>query len=405
MCGIHGYVNGGSKDADITSFLTDGFVAGQVRGMDSSGIALIDTLLPEVVWQKLPVNGSMFIQDKYAKTLLSDAASKGMIAICHTRFATSGRINMATAHPFYVDSLTSDKEMIGVHNGTLSGWKNHASAKDFDVDSEWALTHIFNEGLDAFKDFTGAFCFVWWDNESDKVLNIALNDQRNMFVAFTTDGGMAYASEGGMLYWLLERNKLRLKSPIIQLKPDNWYKFNIDKPGEFNKTSLPVAPVIYYPTNTYAPKTTYVSVMDKVGVVLAGIADKEESKPAPVNQNKQLTLAVDTPKVVSKEEVKLAVDFGLQNQSGYFTPGMLDINTNEVWGIFSYNAGGSDELEGVIRNASNLPWDDTTTWPVTAIGMIDDDKSITVICSKPRLQVVSKNSTSSANVSNEMTVH
>lgn len=386
--------------------------------MDSSGIAVIDTTINEIMWQKLPVCGSMFVQDKFARNLLSEASSHGRISICHTRFATTGKVRVTTAHPFYIEKEDSDKEIIGVHNGTISNWQSKANAKEYNVDSEWALNEIYNDGLKAFENFSGAYCFVWWDSDDDKVLNIALNKERTMFVAFTTDGGMAYASEAGMLYWLLERNRLKLKQPIIQLKPDNWYKFDATKPMEFVRTELPAVvytPVVYTPVYNYNHK----SIMDKVGEVLAKASASPEAKAAAlpsaqavtVEPNKQLVTTESKPRIVSKEEVKMALDYGIQNQAGYFIPEFIDDDTDELHGTYVYGKEGESELDGIIRNATALPFDKDTIWPVTTIGMMDDNERLVVICSRPRLQLVAKVANDAnasgqrSDISNEATVH
>lgn len=403
MCNIHGYVNGGKKDSDISGFLTDGFIAGQVRGMDSSGMTTIEAHFSDPAWHKLPVCGSMFVQDKFAKSLLTDAAGPGMMTICHTRLATSGKVGLSTAHPFVVEREGSTREFIGVHNGTLSTWRSHASAKEFDVDSEWALNQIYERGLAAFEDFMGAFCMVWWDSEDNKVLNIALNDERHMFVAFTTDGGMAYASEGGMLYWLLERNKLKLSQPIIQLKPENWYKFDIDELTKFKRTELPLA-TYYMPANNTQRNYTHVTVVDKMNYVLGEIAKKEEAanKPAAVEQGKQLMLLTNKPKTVTKAEVKLAKEFGIQNEAGFFQVSGLDSTTDELYGTYFYGQEYDKELDAVIRNAASLKFDTNDVWDTTAIGLIDDNGTLSVVCSRPKIKLLKDKP---ANVSKQAILH
>lgn len=363
-------------------FLAQGFVAGSLRGKDSSGIALIETISEQVDFQKLPIPGMYFIQDTAAQQLLSDANDPLTIAICHTRAATSGKIGLNQAHPFLIEGEEDNpREIIGVHNGTLNSWYNHKLSKYYNVDSEWALALIYNEGMKAFEEFRGAYCFVWWDSENSQVLNIALNDQRPMHIAFTTTGSMAYASEPGMLYWLLERNGLNLDGPILKLASDYWYKFNVNDLKNFTKEELPAVRTV---SNYQAPSSfpTRTSTMENVGRVISrAIAEQAKST------SNNLVLVSDTPKPsVTMEEVEQAKALGLSNMRGSFIPTFADPNANEVWGAFVYN--GTDEIEAVIRNVVDLPINPDETWDTTVIGMVDDGLSITAICSKPRIALV-----------------
>lgn len=381
MCGIHGYVNGGNKDRDISSFISDGFVAGSLRGMDSSGIAVIDSEALEYCAQKLPVQGSMFITDRYAQQLLEDAANKNSITICHTRAATSGKIGINQAHPFYMDNDENDRIMVGVHNGTLTGWSNKEGARKYTVDSEWGLNHIYEKGLDAFKDIAGAFVFVWWDSDDGDVLNFALNDQRPMYIGFTKGGGMAFASEPGMLYWLMERNRLHLEGQLLQLTAGHHYRFNINNVRNPHKQKLPT-PVVYTPNyHGHSNRSTYVRAtnMDAVAAVLTTYARKN-TKDGTGDTKKEAGRSY-----ISVDEVENAKILGMHTCHGKFQPYWEDKDEDLMYGTFYPND--FDEMDAVIRGASHLEYSTTTMWPVIMLGVIDEGTRFTGICSKPRLQL------------------
>ena len=275
MCGIHGFISGNKKDLNADDFMRSGFVAGSLRGMDSSGVASIMVQRKTFAFQKLPVAGSTFIQDKYADTLIRRANDTGIITLGHTRSATVGKVGYSEAHPFWMEQDT--RELIGVHNGTLTNWRSDASAKDYDVDSEWALNKIFDEGKDAFAKFSGAYCFAWWDSNDHETVNFALNSERPMNVVFTENGNMAFASEAGMLYWLLERHKVAMKGKILTLAAGNWYKFKVNDVENFTKEELPKPKVAAVVTQQpyYSNRKT---VVDDVTALLGRLAAGKEAQ-------------------------------------------------------------------------------------------------------------------------------
>ena len=409
MCGLHGYVNGKARNTTADDFLANGFIAGSLRGTDASGIASVNAK-GQVFWQKLPVSGPMFIGDKYTKSLMKDAMEPHSISICHTRSATvGGSEGINGAHPFLIDCDEAGvREMIGAHNGTLTSWHNKKGAAKFKVDSEWALNHIYDEGIGAFKEFIGSYCFVWWDSNESKVLNIALNKERPMCVVFTKDGGMAYASEPGMLYWLCERNNIQMDGPVLRLDADRWYKFHSEKLREFTSESLPAIPVkavvtTYHGTNFTRYARDSKSVVEKITTLLELIGNKATSKAS--------TSMVVLPTVkefnptfsVTKEEVLQAKEWQLLGKRGVFKPSYLDKSNNEVVGVFIQ----TDVMEfpAVIRNAEKLEYGPATEWEVSCIGMNDDGFDFVAICSKPRISSVSKQVASSPQLSTPTSIH
>lgn len=371
MCGIHGFINTKKKENNADDFVTSGFVAGSLRGSDSSGIAVIGVADKTIDFQKLPIMGPMFIQDKYAKSLMVAARTAETFTICHTRAMTTGKVGYNEAHPFYVNADT--RELIGVHNGTLTGWNYRSGANKFSVDSEWALNMIFDKGLEAFKEFNGPYCFVWWDSDDSETLNFALNKDRPMCIAFTEDGNMAYASEAGMIKWLCDRHSIKIKGAILYLIPDKWYKFPVADPSKFTRTDLP-SYVSTYTAPAPVTHTPYTTVMDRVTTLLDKIASATP-KPA-------LKLAHESRKpMVSADEVQNARDLQYLGTRVTFIPYWTD-GDNEVTGDVQID---NSELEGIIRNAGELEYKTGTEWACTVIGVFDDGKDMKLICSKPTL--------------------
>lgn len=383
MCGIHGFINTAKKENNADDFIRSSFVANSLRGMDSCGIASINVLKKVLDYHKLPVNGSTFIQDKYADALIREARQERIITIGHNRAATTGKVGYNSAHPFYVQE--KERELVGVHNGTLTYWNGKKNASKFTVDSEWALNHIFDNGMEAFKDFTGAFCFVWWDSDNEDTLNIALNSERPMSVAFTEDGNMAYASEDGMLYWLMRRHNLKIKGPVLLLSADKWYKFPSANPANFSKEDLPKSTT---PTYTTAPVnyTRYnqgPTIIEKVDKLLTKIAGQAAAQPTTALVPVGTTVTVSNKPNVTVTELQNARELGVMSKEGIFEPYWYDEATDCIIGTVYLSD--NSEFSGTIRNSGDIDYDNNGNieWSVRVIGIEDDGKELTAICGKP----------------------
>ena len=376
MCGLHGFI---AKERHTTAddFIKDCFVAGQLRGGDASGIASIHPKEGAMALQKLPVPGTFFITDKYAMQLVRAANIPGTISMCHTRAATTGGQGHSEAHPFHV--VEGERELVGTHNGTLSDWRGKPLASKYAVDSEWALNHIFLHGAEGFKDINGAFTFVWWDSDSSETLNIALNDQRPLHVAFLKKGGMAYASEPGMLHWLLERNRVEVVGPIVALAAHYWYKFDINNPKEFTKEKLlrqPAAPVNYgtsYSHGSSHRRSSSTDIISKVDALLLKIGGARPALTATVGTKSGLT--------VKLSEISRARQMSLYKEEGKFVPYWYDESTNEMYGMF--DMGNGMDFNAIIRNSGDIEFKMDAEWDVACIGIDDDGKTINAICTKP----------------------
>lgn len=387
MCGIFGTVTGKARNPKLSKFLSDSFMASQVRGTDSSGIFLADTIVKNRLAgvQKLPVCGSMFVGDKAAANLIDNADGIGNIAVGHVRAATYGKVTLNNAHPFIIESENGrlDRELVGVHNGTLTSWASHKDAKYFDVDSEWALSQIFEQGIEAFRNtIKGAYAFVWWDRDEQSMLNIALNEARPMHIAFTKNDDMLFASEAGMLAWIAERNDIAIDGDILQLTADHHYQFEVGKVRDFTKVKLP-KPVAAASsgsssgtgvgtgyTSGYSSSYSAATTCEKVELVLGKYLAAPPAQPNPL-----------------RKEFEAAKELGLNKRPGTFWPAMFINNGAEVSGSFVFD----DTLESmnaVVRNALTLTdWQPGDWWQCSIIGVREVNGDMVAIVTRPKGQL------------------
>lgn len=382
MCGLLGAVVGNLTNVKFPAFIRDGLVANSLRGMDSCGIAVIDNK-GDVDFQKLPVTGSMFIQDKRVKDLIDSVNAARTIAMTHNRAATVGKVNFNNAHPFYFNDADASgritRELIGCHNGTLTV----PGTNPYDTDSEWALERIMEDGRDAFRKFRGAFAFSWWDSNHPDELNIALNSQRDVHIARLEQGGMLYASEAGMLHWLAERNSLTIKGDILQLQPLHHYRFSTKEPSKFLKEAIPEPPVTYTPQSNYTTRA-YTSHFSDVEKLLERAAASPESKPEAKGKTTQA-------------QIQTAKEMSMFGVKGMFLPIMYNVEQDRYEGVFSAaltEGGKIIEWDAVIMGygaGPTLP--ENASWPVNVVGMVDDGTETTLFCSKPVLSLVDERRT------------
>jgi hypothetical protein len=245
MCGIQFVVNGNSYSNKTEEFLTDAFIANQVRGMDSSGVFQVDSKFNkngtrDVCFFKKACHGSDFIGYSAAKEILA-ASSRKPITVGHVRAATAGNVTHENAHPF-VAIRPDGSRIIGVHNGSLQGWADNEGADDHEVDSAWLFNKLAKDGIAAFEGFNGAFALVWFDSLHPNSLFIARNDKRTLYYGYSEgDKVMFGASELGMLGWLMERNDIKVAKNANDIRffyPEAGFVHEVDinNPRKIEKT-------------------------------------------------------------------------------------------------------------------------------------------------------------------------
>lgn len=219
MCGIIGVAG------TITSALEESFkdllILDSLRGEDSTGVAMVHSAGDISVVKEV---GDPFIL-LGTKRFSNAFKSSHRVLIGHNRWATTGKVNRANAHPFECGDL------IGVHNGTLRNKYQIPGHIHFDTDSESLYNHIDKVGIDeAMKIAEGAWALVYY-NKLDHSVNMLRNDQRPLFFSYTKGKkALMWASEKWMLQVASSRNKVELDK-IVDLPVDKWHKFSMPNGG------------------------------------------------------------------------------------------------------------------------------------------------------------------------------
>lgn len=203
MCGIVGHVSYDTTGTDlgVCSLLEEMLIVDTVRGKDSTGAFWKDRLKAQVMYQKDVVDGGTFVHTK-----LGDCAFLSVDwMVGHNRAATLGGVSEESAHPF------AHKNLIGVHNGTIHGYKALWPGIEGvnDSDTLYAALNEVDATADAITEFlaqihSGAYALVWFDHRTEK-LHFVRNAQRPLHFVETEREGLFFASEGMMLKWLTER--------------------------------------------------------------------------------------------------------------------------------------------------------------------------------------------------------
>lgn len=251
MCGIVGIV--AKKDKGLTvphlEVFREMMICDSIRGEDSTGVFSVNDS-GNASFLKLATHPFNLVDSKEYKDWAQAAWASGRAVIGHNRKATLGSVSNKNAHPFV------NRNIIFIHNGNVSNFRallhhKKRSRLEIEVDSHAAAVVLSeNDPLKILPEFKGAFTFVWYDVEKKKLYFIR-NEERPLFFA-NTDDHVYFASEGGMLHWLLDRRTL--KAQITSLKPNKLLQFNLcDIPFsweyadvEFKKEPLIIAPPPLY---------------------------------------------------------------------------------------------------------------------------------------------------------------
>lgn len=290
MCGIVGIVSvarQGLAERDCDMF-RDLLIADSLRGSHGTGIVKVNKKGDVDYLKKVGNPFDLFHAKNYGN--FHEKGDKKAIVralIGHNRFATTGDLNNACAHPFQHGDITM------VHNGTLTQGCPLPKIKDFKVDSE-ALCHAIDSiGLDeALHKTWGAYALALY-NQKTKTLSLVRNSQRPLyFCAFWGQNDFAFASEAGMLRWVLNRNNYGIAAglDIREVPIHTEISFNLQT-GELGEREIrPQYPVYEFRPTLPAPYVPPIGE-DKtspLGFKLRSVGGKNETPAEVRKENEQI---------------------------------------------------------------------------------------------------------------------
>lgn len=260
MCGIVG-IAGNLKLGDEALF-TNLLFADTLRGSHATGVALVKGQCREITTFKGAYSAPIFLGLQETANVLQNFM-QNTVALGHNRHATKGSASdHKGAHPFVSDHITL------VHNGSLT---THAAltTETFVVDSAAICKAISVEGAaNVLPKLSGAYALVWIDSNLN-TLNFARNSERPLFLNKDHfSGSLCWASEEGMLNWLIARNKHSVSSTIgrsTQELPEGiWRQYpithiGIDLDEEVNTPFEILESVRYTSWGGYSTSTFYSS--------------------------------------------------------------------------------------------------------------------------------------------------
>jgi len=242
MCGLVGIASGFTLSNDGSDFLAEALYADQLRGKDSTGVALVDKDNNVSVFKKA-LSASDFLDHRIGQEAIR-TSMRSYIAIGHNRATTIGSSTTANAHPFHYGRF------VGAHNGTIREHKDIFSVSKYTVDSENLIASLDNDKDPAStlaKIHSGAFAITVYDDYEQHMI-FARNDKRPLYLLQLEDK-VLWASEMGMLHWLAIRNNLidsdKKKGKVIAVPENTILRYNCDtlefeKREKFTPDSAPV---------------------------------------------------------------------------------------------------------------------------------------------------------------------
>jgi hypothetical protein len=270
MCGIVGMVvkaNSGFIKQHEEVFYQLLF-ADTVRGNDSTGVIGVEKNTTFHI-AKEAISAEWFIAQLDVHKVAKDMWRDGKAYIGHNRKSTIGKTTDENAHPFVVKD-----EFAMVHNGTLY---NHRALAETTVDSEALAIHLHKAFAkdDYVKDVEkalgevgGAYAVALYDQRSNKV-RVLRNKERPMCYVETANAWY-FASEGGLLYWILTRNGYGAKDMDIKVVPEHTLlTFDLDKTTLTEQALVPkkhIPPTKPAPTGQVKKPTGEVSKLFEEGL-------------------------------------------------------------------------------------------------------------------------------------------
>jgi len=257
MCGILAAVSKEKLSLAELKALKELFVVTTLRGIDSTGILIADTLDENIyrLWKEVgnfyDCAGDPSVVENF----------KANLVMGHCRWATKGNVTKDNAHPYVFENF------IGMHNGTLDDADYLPTAKGNegfkDKTDSWIFfnkldQHLKDGGqlLDFIKELTWwcAHAIIMWDKKSS--LSFFRDYQRPLSIGVEkTSGTVFLASEKRFLEFIENKH---VSFNIHDVKPGILYEIDMKKVGfddkPWTETEIPET---HWSTGTFVQTPGY----------------------------------------------------------------------------------------------------------------------------------------------------
>jgi len=223
MCGIVGMA-GPVATVKHEKMLKQMLIMDVLRGEDSTGVVTQDIKGKTKVAKAALLPPDLFQMKQFKKSMQGTLCAM----IGHNRLATVGDVDYHSAHPF------EHEHIIGVHNGTLQGWRSDLDDDaQFEVDSDCLIYNLAkNDPKDVFESIRGAWACVWI-NRRDNTINMTRNDKRTLFLSHSHAGDdLFFSSEEWMMQVASSRNDIKLRE-TYPLRENVIYSWDLPTKGGF----------------------------------------------------------------------------------------------------------------------------------------------------------------------------
>jgi hypothetical protein len=212
----------GDCTANMRNLFTEMLLVDVVRGSHSTGAAVVLRNESKILVEKMAEPSQLLVGSEPYKTMINNIGIKAMIG--HNRYATVGEKNVTNAHPFQFDNL------VGAHNGTIDQYalKRLDDWKYFGTDSEAIYNSVSIHGLKpTIEQLSGAWALTWYDKETNTI-NFLRNSKRPLYYCYNkARTTIFWASESGLLDWILTRNHIDFDKSIFLCEEDQHYRWEL----------------------------------------------------------------------------------------------------------------------------------------------------------------------------------
>ena len=349
MCGIVGFITTNPAfNKHRADYLEQALYADALRGRHSTGVYTVEKNY-DGFYMKDKVDAQRFLDDRNCYNFVRGTDVNVRAAVGHNRFATQGGKELNSAHPFITEHVTL------VHNGTLRGaWRvtfpEHPLTSVDSARLAQALNDTEPGGKDVLEKIDGAYALVWYDHRS-KTMYMARNTERPLTYTIVGDT-MYFASEGGMLEWLLGPERIGvLKEPkASSLEPHTLYKWalgdtklKLQKPKVLKYT--PYTPPVYTPPAAYYGWRKSGNHLPAVGNGSTTAGETNQGSEGKDGKHNDID-------AINEELAKLGIDakYGdiVEVQAGEVKPYRHDSVVGSTLGWFE-----DEDLEGIVDEFDN----------------------------------------------------